>query len=458
MSPYGSFVGMRAVLVGCAIVVGCGGGGGGAPRPVDGGSEIDSPPETNPDGTTTITVTLNNLPTDTGAFSFIAAYQDGNGAWKPAPSPSGDKYTFDVASTTWGFAYSCQANVRVAGVATALSDVVEVHFAVAERASLTQDILARCTDRITYVELSGTINPRPSAGTFRIAYNGSVVFMDRTTGTYDMLVAPGTADLLFLHGTDNKTPGDFQVDGAVVQRNVKVTAATTQNLSASNPPATQGPLATITVSKTSTPPPTTTTDLFTASGTAAAVSDLTKGALNSPLLGAAQQLPTDVYDQRVTVQYVANQPVTLTFAAAKPSNQTVPAAPLPLGTTTTTSAATMPYPMFKSTWPAYTGAIGYTWSLAQSPPVAACGGAACTITWTASLSPGAAGAMPSYTMPDLSQLPGWSAALSFVAGTMATGDVTAMTSTAGATDFPSSPPAAGTKRVFAHSKFTVTPP
>jgi hypothetical protein len=65
--------------------------------------------------------------------------------------------------------------------------------------------------------------------------------------------------------------------------------------------------------------------------------------------------------------------------------------------------------------------------------------------------------MPSYTMPDLSHLPGWSQALQFVAGTMATGGVTAMTSSAGAMDFPPSPPAAGTKRVFAHSTFTVTP-
>jgi hypothetical protein len=60
-------------------------------------------------------------------------------------------------------------------------------------------------------------------------------------------------------------------------------------------------------------------------------------------------------------------------------------------------------------------------------------------------------------MPDLSRLPGWSAALHFVAGTPATGEVTAMTSSAGAIDFPPGPPVAGTSRVFAHSTFTVTP-
>jgi len=60
-------------------------------------------------------------------------------------------------------------------------------------------------------------------------------------------------------------------------------------------------------------------------------------------------------------------------------------------------------------------------------------------------------------MPDLSHLPGWSKALQLVAGTMATGEVTAMTSSAGAPDFPPKSPVAGTKRVFAHSTFTVTP-
>jgi hypothetical protein len=102
------------------------------------------------------------------------------------------------------------------------------------------------------------------------------------------------------------------------------------------------------------------------------------------------------------------------------------------------------------------------WSLAQTPApaaAAACGAPACTITWSATISPGAAGATPTYTMPDLSGLPGWNKALQLVAGMKVNADgvVTAMTSSAGAPDFPPNPPAAGTKRVFAHSKFTVTP-
>lgn len=132
---------MRAVLVGCALVAGCGGSGGGTPPTGDGGGG-DGP---NPNATK-IMFTLNNVPSDAAAFTFVAAYQDGAGAWKPAPARSGDTYTFDVSSATWGFAYTCQVNVRVAGVVTDLRDVVEYHFAVAERTSLTEDILARCTD------------------------------------------------------------------------------------------------------------------------------------------------------------------------------------------------------------------------------------------------------------------------------------------------------------------------
>jgi hypothetical protein len=200
----------------------------------------------------------------------------------------------------------------------------------------------------------------------------------------------------------------------------------------------------------------TTTNLFTGNGTGVAVAQLTRS-LASTALASSQVAAGDVYDQRVTAEMVANQPVTATTATTTPAAVSI-TPPAPLGATKATSAGTMPYPRFTSTWPGYTGAIGYTWSLTQAPPAAGCGGfPACTITWTASVSPGAVGAMPSYTMPDLSGLPGWSKTLQFVTGTMATGAVTAMTSSAGAPDFPPNPPVAGTRRVFAHSTFTITP-
>jgi hypothetical protein len=447
---------MRAVLVGCAIVAGCGGASGGLPPTGDGGGNDG----TNPDPTT-IMVTLNKAPSNAGAYAFVAAYQDGDGAWKPAPARNGDTYAFDVSSATWGFAYTCQVNVNLNGAPTALRNVVEYHFAVAERTSWTGDILTRCTDRITYVALSGNIlNPLrgTNSGTYRVAYNGTAVFINKTptTANYTMLVEPGTHDLLVLHGSDRSTPGDFLVDGAIVQRNVAVTAAMTRDVNVQAAVSTRQLMFSLPGSGAPISSETT-TDLFTANGTAVLLAGLTKIPLVSPALAITQGAAGDLYDQRATVEFVKNQAVTITTATTTPANVPITAAPTPLGATTTTSAATTPYPRFMSTWPGYAGAVGYTWTLAQTPPAAGCGGSACTITWTASVSPGAVGAMPSYTMPDLSHLPGWSQALQFVAGTMATGDVTAMTSSAGAIDFPPRRPAAGTQRVFAHSTFTVTP-
>jgi hypothetical protein len=399
-------------------------------------------------------VTLNNVPGDVAAFAYVAAYQDGDGAWKPPPARSGDTYSFDVSSATWGFAYSCQVDVRLNGVVTALRDVVEYHFAVAERTSLTEDVLTRCTDRIKYVQLSGNISNRPTTGTYRVAYNGNAVFIDRTTGNYVMLVEPGTHDLLILHGSDRQTTGDFLIDAAIVQRNVAVNADMTVNVNGSTATQTRGLSISVPGGAISSE---TTTNLFTANGTEVSMAHLTKAPLASTALAASQAAATDVYDQRATVELVAGQAVTSTTASTTPANVSI-TAQAPLGAAKTTSAATTPYAMFTSTWPGYTGAVGYIWTLSQTPPAAACVNApACTITWTAWISPGAVGAMPSHTMPDLSPVPSWSKALQLVAGTMATGDVTAMTSSAGAMDFPPDPPVAGTKRVFAHSTFTVMP-
>ena len=74
------------------------------------------------------------------------------------------------------------------------------------------------------------------------------------------------------------------------------------------------------------------------------------------------------------------------------------------------------------------------------------------------MAPGVIGMMPTYTMPDLSALTGWNAALQLVPGVLAGGSVSAQTSSAGAADFPPpAPPADGTLRVFVRSDYTVTP-
>ena len=67
------------------------------------------------------------------------------------------------------------------------------------------------------------------------------------------------------------------------------------------------------------------------------------------------------------------------------------------------------------------------------------------------------GTSPAYRMPDLSALAGWNVKLQPVVGTMVVGAVQAMTSTAGANDFPAGRPAVGTQRAFVRSDWTVTP-
>ena len=149
--------------------------------------------------------------------------------------------------------------------------------------------------------------------------------------------------------------------------------------------------------------------------------------------------------------------MTITNATSKPAAQTF-VAPAPLGAVTATIPTKMPYPTLIATWPAYGNSVGYAWNATQQLGSQQCGGgSACTIVWTAYLSPGVTGAMPGYRMPDLSGITGWKQAFEIVSGAQVVGSVTAQTSSAGAGDFPPALPADGTKRVFVRSDYGVTP-
>ena len=107
----------------------------------------------------------------------------------------------------------------------------------------------------------------------------------------------------------------------------------------------------------------------------------------------------------------------------------------------------------QAAWPAYPDAIGYLWNAAQDAQCSA----NCTIIWSAYLSPGVTGATPAYRMPDLSALVGWKTAFQLVSGQPVVGTVTAVTSSAGAGDFPTGIPVAGTDRVFVRTDYGLTP-
>jgi hypothetical protein len=141
-----------------------------------------------------------------------------------------------------------------------------------------------------------------------------------------------------------------------------------------------------------------------------------------------------------------------------PSAQTYPSPPA-LGGAIATVPVTTPYPEVKTVWTAYANAVGYTWSASQPLTAAQCGSAnPCTVSWSTAISAGYAGSQPSFQMPNLSQLAGWSASFQFVPGTTVSGEVFAQTSSAGESDFPPALPAlGGTNRRFASSSYSVTP-
>src|SRR3569623_1246379 len=178
-------------------------------------------------GGTTIHVTLTNHPTNAAMFKFLVAFQDGSGAWKLAGAPSGDTYSFNVNSPSWGVVWTCSGTSPVSP--TALRQVTEAHFAVAERTSLTMDVPPRCTDTAATVALTGTVSNRSGGGGWVVFFGDKAGLVNPQTGAYRVEATPGTADLVLLHAqsTGNTTGNgaDFTATAALVDRGVTVTAA-----------------------------------------------------------------------------------------------------------------------------------------------------------------------------------------------------------------------------------------
>lgn len=448
---------MRALPVLVALLVGWAGCGANYTLPIDArmmggdGDGVGSNP-----GGTAISFTLNDLPSDPSLFSFVAAYQDGDGPWMPAPTPVTDQYSFTVTSPTWGFAYTCESTITTTGTNTQSErDVVTYRFAVAEHAGFTATLPPRCTDQNMNFTLSGTVQNRKTTGAYIVHYNGRTSQVVAATGAYSLQTPMATADLIVVHATDGGNKGDLIADSVFVQRAFPVTATTTQNINGNTFTATTQ--AGVTVNGTVVREVAATV-LYTMSGTTADLVHMTKAPLKTESLGAAQVAATDVYEQEITVSTTAGQSVTTTNATATPAAETY-TMPAALGAATVTSAGSTPYPRLTTSWSAYPGAVGYTLVETQSSTTAAaCNGLApCVMIWTAALGPGAAGTSPTYTMPDLSGIAGWNTDLQLVAGTSVNGTVTAVTSSAGATDYPVGIPAAGTTRVFASAEYSVTP-
>jgi hypothetical protein len=169
-------------------------------------------------------------------------------------------------------------------------------------------------------------------------------------------------------------------------------------------------------------------------------------------LDASQAMGTDVYEFASTTRAQGSSEVAQTWTSTF-ATQTF-TAPAPLGGATSSVASPTPYPIVMTTWNAYPNATGYVWDARQglgstaAPPTE----------WTAIVGPGYVGGSPKFQMPDLSMLTGWSAMFQLQTGQMVNGTALAVTSSAGAADFPTvDPAAAGTSRVVVTSGWTVTP-
>jgi hypothetical protein len=245
---------------------------------------------------------------------------------------------------------------------------------------------------------------------------------------------------------------ELYADRALAIRDVSVTGPTTRTINFATAPSVVSFPVTVNAPNAFV---VATTTLYTANGTTAGfVRESANWETRS--LAAAQRRPTDVYDQAISVNR-AGSGVTVTFATNNPVAQTF-AAPGQLGEVTADVIAKSPYPIVESSWAQYGLPAGYTWSASQQLGPQLCGGnLACTITWTALLSPGVTGAQPGFRMPDLSQVTGFNLAYALVGGVDVTGSVTALSSSAGAGDFPPGIPANGTTRAFVRTDFDVTP-
>jgi hypothetical protein len=413
-----------------------------------GGSDHQNTPHT-------VKLTLTNRPTNAQMFSFIVAYQDGGAAWKLAPAPTGDTYTFEVHAPSYGVAYTC-IGTQLGTSSGQLRTVTAAHFAVGERTEVTLDVPARCSDRagMNAVTLTGSVTNRPFGGFVTVTWGNRTTAVGSQTGNFQLQAPQGTHDLVVAHSVPVGN-GDFYVDRVWIARDVALTTSGTRQIDFSEADDTlQFGVDTSDVNQNARV--TTSTTLYTANGTQGLLVRQS-GNPETFALADAQQRTSDIYDQSIAVT-VLGRGATITHATNDPADQTWDAPP-PFGAAPqTTVATTMPYITLQTMWPVYPGVTGYTWNAIQQLQAQQCGAnTPCTIVWSAVLSPGVTGNMPGYQMPDLSALTGWKPAWQLVAGTQVVGSVTAFTSSAGASDFPPGIPANGTDRSFVRADYAATP-
>jgi hypothetical protein len=235
---------------------------------------------------------------------------------------------------------------------------------------------------------------------------------------------------------------DCQTSAVVLERGVTaIDASTTVNVDGSTATSTQAFSASCVYGCT------TSTTFWSAGGTVITLAHNGGLARYGSTVGLGTAIgPGDVYNQQIRVPPSdfggIQEDTTIQNWTAIIADQTF-THPAPLGLVATTILPEAPL-HFETSWSAHPDALGYRWEARQGEVI-----------WRATLSAGYAGGAPQFVLPDLSALPGWTAALELQFASM-TGGVTAVTSTAGAVDFPTVDPApAGTQRAFITRPFAL---
>ena len=291
---------MRVLVVfAIAFGFGCGSKTSGSSVDASGGGDGNSDGSGSSGGSVKLTIT--NPPGTPATFSYLVAFEDGDGAWTDAPAPTGTTYTLPVASSTYGVAFTC--------VAPAQRLVSLGLFATAEVPSLTITLPARCTDVApATAKLTGTVSHTPGTGVLVVTAGGRTALV-KANGTYSLDLPPGTYDVFVVQtalGTGGGAPTAILVERGVVMgtadqtEDLDFTAAAAPHLFAvtiPNPPTT----GQITTDTTLTAAGPSTLDLITVASGGGGNGSGNPPTFQTASLAAAQMSPADAYAQQVSV-------------------------------------------------------------------------------------------------------------------------------------------------------------
>lgn len=342
------------------------------------------------------TVTLRFFRNGQPAQADFVAFQDGDGAWQAAQG-SGGVYQMNVSDP--GGRYGLAIAYTEVGHGTGSSSHVQIfHATVQEVAEIRWD--AGDPPATSTVTVSGTVTG--PAGNYAMIAMRQAQTSAFAGATYSLSVAPGVHDLaaaLF--------PGFDKAERLVLRRGVQVAADTTIDISFDSAEAFAPVSFTAGVEGGAGTFGGAVLSFTTAGGTTVPLVQLFETDLGNLQLGgvpASKQQEGDIHN--LTVFSYGERRTAIRYFK-QPNNLTVTLPP-PFGDVSVTSAGETPYLRLTAQWQPYQDAQGYYMIFtSETPQVSGRSRQVTTTAWSVNLSSGWIGGGSSYTLPDLSGVPGW---------------------------------------------------